>query len=201
MSSREIAHDSDDGVEQAARSCEPTATRAFGVSAIWMDRTFCYACCPPLLTLKDNLHSRCAAISDYPSRPSSPADRWLYLLIGPLNLLGWRAPRAASGAPEAHRHTTPASALKQAPHWEPHTHMRRRREDRTLPVHTYNQRTLACKGRGGWVTRDCAQDSDDGVGASVPKLRADVGRSFGAAPVSNLDRVFWVLLAVHLSSR
>ena len=31
MSSREIAHDSDDGVEQAARSCEPTATRAFGV--------------------------------------------------------------------------------------------------------------------------------------------------------------------------
>ena len=114
MSSREIAHDSDDGVEQAARSCEPTATRAFGVSAIWMDRTFCYACCPPLLTLKDNLHSRCAAISDYPSRPSSPADRWLYLLIGPLNLLGWRAPRAASGAPEAHRHTTPASALKQA---------------------------------------------------------------------------------------
>ena len=114
MSSREIAHDSDDGVEQAARSCEPTATRAFGVTAIWMDRTFCYACCPPLLTLKDNLHSRCAAISDYPSRPSSPADRWLYLLIGPLNLLGWRAPRAASGAPEAHRHTTPASALKQA---------------------------------------------------------------------------------------
>ena len=68
--SREIAHNSDDGVEQAARSCEPTATRAFGVSAIWMDRTFCYACCPPLLTLKDNLHSRCAAISDYPSRPS-----------------------------------------------------------------------------------------------------------------------------------
>ena len=68
--SREIAHDSDDGVEQAARSCEPTATRAFGVTAIWMDRTFCYACCPPLLTLKDNLHSRCAAISDYPSRPS-----------------------------------------------------------------------------------------------------------------------------------
>ena len=112
--SREIAHDSDDGVEQAARSCEPTATRAFGVSVIWLDRTFCYPCCPPLLTLKDNLHSRCAAISDYPSRPSSPADRWLYLLIGPLNLLGWRAPRAASGAPEAHRHTTPASALKQA---------------------------------------------------------------------------------------
>ena len=98
------------------------------------------------------------AFWDYPSRPSSPADRWLYLLIGPLNLLGWRAPRAASGAPEAHRHTTPASALKQAPHWEPqHTHMRRRREDRTLPVHTYNQRTLACKGRGGWVTRDCAR--------------------------------------------
>ena len=62
--SREIAHDSDDGVEQAARSCEPTATRAFGVSAIWLDRTFCYPCCPPLLTLKDNLHSRCAAISD-----------------------------------------------------------------------------------------------------------------------------------------
>ena len=111
----------------------------------------------PLLALSDNLHSRCAAISDYPSRPSSPADRWLYLLIGPLNLLGWRAPRAASGAPEAHRHTTPASALKQAPHWEPHTHMRRRCEDRTLPVHTYNQRTLACKGRGGWVTRDCAR--------------------------------------------
>ena len=27
MSSREIAHDSDDGVEQAAQSCEPTATR------------------------------------------------------------------------------------------------------------------------------------------------------------------------------
>ena len=97
------------------------------------------------------------ACHPYPSRPSSPADRWLYLLIGPLNLLGWRAPRAASGAPEAHRHTTPASALKQAPHWEPHTHMRRRREDRTLPVHTYNQRTLACKGRGGWVTRDCAR--------------------------------------------
>ena len=128
-----------------------SALRRFG----WIAR--CYACCPPLLTLKDNLHSRCAAISDYPSRPSSPADRWLYLLIGPLNLLGWRAPRAASGAPEAHRHTTPASALKQAPHWEPHTHMRRRREDRTLPVHTYNQRTLACKGRGGWVTRDCAR--------------------------------------------
>ena len=91
--SREIAHDSDDGVEQAARSCEPTATRAFGVSAIWMDRTFCYACCPPLLTLKDNLHSGCAAISDYPSRPSSPADRWLYLLIGPLrSFTGVRGP-------------------------------------------------------------------------------------------------------------
>ena len=81
-----------------------------------------YSMSVPLLALLDNLHSRCAAISDYPSRPSSPADRWLYLLIGPLNLLGWRAPRAASGAPEAHRHTTPASALKQAPHWEPHTH-------------------------------------------------------------------------------
>ena len=27
MSSREIAHDSDDGVEQAAQSCEPTARR------------------------------------------------------------------------------------------------------------------------------------------------------------------------------
>ena len=56
---------------------------------------------------------------------------------------GWRAPRAASGAPEAHRHTTPASALKQAPHWDlgtTHTHMRRRREDRTLPVHTHTIR-------------------------------------------------------------
>ena len=158
------------------------------------------ACCPPLLTLKDNLHSRCAAISDYPSRPSSPADRWLYLLIGPLNLLGWRAPRAASGAPEAHRHTTPASALKQAPHWEPHTHMRRRREDRTLPVHTYNQRTLACKGRGGWVTRDCARLGRWGW-SKRPKAASRRPRSFGAAPVSNLDRVFWVLLAVHLSSR
>ena len=101
--SREIAHDSDDGVEQAAQSCEPTATRAFGVSAIWMDRTFCYACCPPLLTLKDNLHSRCAAISDYPSRPSSPADRWLY--DRPPFSFGGGTSSVPAGSP-AHRTTT-----------------------------------------------------------------------------------------------
>ena len=66
--------------------------------------------------------------------------------------------------------------------------------------------------------RCCAEDVEDEVKMSkfpIPLLRTSFShtvdcprnaasrrpRSFGAAPVSNLDRVFWVLLAVHLSSR
>ena len=69
------------------------------------------------------------------------------------------------------------------------------RTGHSLSTHTIREHSRAREEEGG--SREIAQDSDDGVGASgvgasVPKLRADVGRSFGAAPVSNLHRVFWV---------
>ena len=146
------------------------------------------------LTLKDNLHSRCAAISDYPSRPSSPADRWLYLLIGPLNLLGWRAPRAASGAPEAHRHTTPASALKQAPHAGNHTHTCADavRTGHSLSTHTIREHSRAREEEGG--SREIAHDSDDGVEQAARSCEPTATRAFGVTAIW-MDRTLLCLLS------
>ena len=131
------------------------------------------ACCPPLLTLKVNLHSRCAAISDYPSRPSSPADRWLYLLIGPLNLLWVGVPRELRLELPRHIATRPRRRRSNRPHTGNHTHTCADavRTGHSLSTHTIREHSRAREEEGG--SREIAQDSDDGVGASVPKLRAD----------------------------
>ena len=73
------------------------------------------------------------------------------------------------------------------PHTGNHTHTCADavRTGHSLSTHTIREHSRAREEEGG--SREIAQDSDDGVGASVPKLRAD-GRALSARRQS----VIWI---------